>query len=727
MLRKADFVLHLATIFRKYYPDSTPQLFFQAFNLFTELRSFTLDLQLVRDIFPFFDSTISQAVEVFWRYTDHIDLVDEHRAYQLIAEAHRQMQHPALTEMHHHAPVGNLVFWGFSHLSAGQIDLLKALSLHSDVYIPIPREIYALSRPSDWIRWFGTEDFSGEFTPSQLAKLQIVPFAKNRLAETILEFSPRLHAERDYYLAVNNPDSLQLLEIPEGGASYRLPIDLFSEKAALAVDWIRELLKSDRSVESILKSFPMHSKQALEKNDYNYYKVLLLFVQVIREWQELSESNIMLDSFSLAVIDHVVQLNFPRVYAKPLQNDCQTKIGVAGLEALRFHLPSRQPIIIVTSNYSGLRRSNEKYGHEVMQFLSALGPVRRADFDYAWTRFYLLQTLATPNAVLFLENGVAERDLAWDEILQSIEQRETVSLTQKSYQAPKDMLMLNLIDPPLVGRMSASKLQSYLDCPRRYFYQYHQKIALADRAIGTLNPALLGDLQHKVIAAYLSKFSHYESSLLVHVVEEYFETISELVAGLSPIDRQSYAQEVFFFARSAIIFLCRIKDLHPAAQFRFEYSLASHPSTAGSVDCLVLLPEGIMLFDFKRSSASIPSIKEIEEYSALQLWFYFNHLDYAADQYLLFGYINLASMQESLLFAASEELALNFRQDFPDISGVIKVFKDSFVQKFDLYRQVEKEIIEKLCADRTFQPTPIHESVCAFCTLKNICPRSINE
>lgn len=726
ILRKADFIAHLGTVFKKVFPQSSLECFFQAFNLFTELRSFTLDIHLIKEVLPHFDSVVGQAVEIFWHYCNHIDLVDEHRGYQLLSEAYRQIDHPILKNSHHRAPVQNIIIWGFSHLSAGQIDLLKALAIYNDVYIPIPKTVYSAARSSDWVRWLSdlpkSED---DLSAHCIDKLKICFFPKNRLAETILDLQSNFETHRHYYLATSKPELEQLAEIPEGEASYRASANIFADAILYAKEELLQWLNKEQESAELDQFLESKMLDAAAKTDYRQLKVWQLYRQQIFEWKQLSEQNELLTNFDLGLIDHIVELNSPRIFARSLVESPHPKISITGVEGLAFHRHGVQPLICVTSSYSSLRKSQDKYTPEVSLFLAAIGPIRRGEFDYAWLKFQLNQVLQQPNAMLFIESGVLERDLAWEDIVSAVGKVESVRPMIKDFARPKDFLAVSLEQPYVLKQRSATRLQSYLDCPRKFYYSYVMPLKCDDDITTVLSSAELGELEHQAIAQYMIQDYRYDEARLRLIIDKQFEKVDLVHPLLSRIDRADYLQEVFLFARNAIRVLCRIAEVHPQSKINLEYPLLRHKNGVGSIDCLIQVDEKIILLDFKRSANSIPNIKELSEFKSLQLWFYFNHLHQDSRKVLLFGYLNLSDISDSLLFAPTEDLHQFYQQQQIVDSSALRLFKEDFINKLSEYQQLEESLVQTIEADLEFAPRPESDSSCLFCQLNNICPRFV--
>ena len=91
--RKSELMVKLSAVWKHYFPNEKTTIFLESFELFTELRSFTLNLELLAEFFKELDETIVKSILVFWTYLDQEKLVDEHASYKKVTESklHRPM------------------------------------------------------------------------------------------------------------------------------------------------------------------------------------------------------------------------------------------------------------------------------------------------------------------------------------------------------------------------------------------------------------------------------------------------------------------------------------------------------------------------------------------------------------------------------------------------------------------------------------------------------------
>lgn len=144
--RKADLLLIFGALRSKYAPDLSFEEFTLAYNIFSEVRSFSLDLVAMESVLAEYDEKIRKAVLLFWQLLEGLNYFDEHALTAALAENLRGFDF-------YEGQQRNFIFWGFAHLNGQQIDLLKALSIRHNVIVPLPAQIQGQLKRSDWPSW----------------------------------------------------------------------------------------------------------------------------------------------------------------------------------------------------------------------------------------------------------------------------------------------------------------------------------------------------------------------------------------------------------------------------------------------------------------------------------------------------------------------------------------------------------------------------------------------
>lgn len=727
VFRKSEYITHLGTVFKRSIPDGSSDCFFQAFNLFTELRSFSLDFEYISQILGEFDPAVARAVEYFWRYTDHVDLVDEHKAYSLLAEAYRQMEHEVHKQSRFINPCENIIFWGFAHLNAGQVDLVKALSIYHDVYIPFSSEVYQSAQMGDWITWLRPKAIEQKEKAARRVKsARVVHFAKKRLSETIKSFYRKLDDEGDIFLGIKGPEYFHFSEIAVSGSSFKAESDLFSDLFVQVSKSAKELVRSQSTVQDLTQAVDRELSSSIEAQEFRTLKIWGLLHKEIENWCELSDDNEEVTLFDLELFLHVVKLNLPRVSIRPLISG-DACYQIRGLEGMSCFKEERSTAVCVTSDYPGIRNVSDKYSDEVMTFLATTGPIRRGEFEFQMLKEQILDTLESANTTLFIEGGLREMDLAWDEILSCVDQVEEIDLADEVKSESVDFLSTITCknnDPK--GSLSASRLQSFIDCKRKFYFDYIEKFGNDPVISENLGPRELGIIQHDIIDRYLEANRSWNTAIHGELVVQVFnDFLNDKGHKLEELKYKRYLEEILNYTTNGIVALIRLLEIHPDATFLFEHKFNDNNQARGSVDCLVKIGDEYGIIDFKRSSGGIPGQAEFMRFDKIQLWYYLNHLLIDPSKIIFMGYLNLSSTSESLLVIRDKDELEAFSEFSVMDGGRPTLLKAPLELLLGEYCQMEFDKINELMTETVFPPTPKNDSVCTFCTVKNLCPRFV--
>ena len=119
----------------------------------------------------------------------------------------------------------------------------------------------------------------------------------------------------------------------------------------------------------------------------------------------------------------------------------------------------------------------------------------------------------------------------------------------------------------------------------------------------------------------------------------------------------------------------------------------------GFIDCILTHENGVHIFDFKRSVASIGSKKEILSFEKIQLWVYRFALE-RNFKVIQWGYINLSDGSDLLI-------------------------NDQQTQQGEMFNDFLAQLIESFKTEKKFHPKPRNSKVCNFCDLQLICPKEM--
>jgi hypothetical protein len=727
ILQKAELMLRLATIWKIKHSEKRSDLFFQAYDLISELRSYSTNLDLFEEALEKIPRETAEIVRFFWLYMQSSEILDEHAIISKVADSIK-------TGGNSFELAQTYVFCGFGHLNGNQIDLIKSLGVYCEVVVPYLREIFERSRSTDYIRWLHLEAPRVEDEQTaETCTVEVVTFPPKRLAETLKTFQKMKSLDDTIFVCADRSLSIEkIAEIPIDVGYFKAPVELFNSEIVDVYNELLELLECNSGelpileITSTLKNLMQEALKGGKQN-FRKYKVLLMYSESFEQYAELSEVNEKIGEYDLSILKEVIELDTPRVYQIQMTDNAKSR-RIYDLQNFRSAPEDKEVILCVTSDYSSLLKTGSSHSFDVRSTLGTIGPIRNPEVEFLESKSELLRFIKDRKVTIFLEAGIDETDVAWKDILKEFELKiSQVDPYLKS--PPNDGLCVKDFSLE-VSRFSASRLQTYKECPRKYFYQYVDKVDLSLDIDTELGPSELGELEHAVIQkcweCYGSNFMGEVEGVATALLRKH---ISEKNKQLSESDKRAALDEIEIYATNGLNLLKSISEILPKPNFEFEKSLKEgSTSFVGFVDCLVTSEMGNILLDFKRSGGSIPgSVGKLFDFEKIQLWFYLERLGLSEENLLLFGYVNLSNIDDSLLVRSQDNgLVDSIIEQAGEHSITLKVQTSkhwSFPEAQENYREYEEEIIQAMKQDRKFIPRPMDGSACTYCPVSLACPR----
>ena len=691
-INKAQLMLQLASVWKHYFPAGSSFQFFHAFELFTELRSFTLDLNLLSEFLNESEEIIKKSIFIFWSYLENEKIIDEHLSYALSADANLEK------------PIWLI---GFKNLSGIQLDMLKNLAERQSVTVFIPRLVYQSSISSDWTKWLVPEIQIESNSLKNEVKNAIFP--KNKLNFSLSALRKKI-PKMDIIIAGKEISLNQLSEVSHSEDFFRSREDfLKSGRQEIFQFLFQKIEKNKLAIEDFNQAVADLKAQSLIEENFANYKILDLLEECLEEYKEFQ---VEVDEFSLKIFQHVVELNSPRVYAVTLALDEKNKI--LSIDELSFFKAKQPTVLIASSHYGNIRSSEKKLNETLLKAIRTISPIKRAGLEFSFVKNDILNFLSDEQSFLLIEEGLDVTDLSWREVLSCLDLKQFHFETSFHLKKPKDFLRPHILfKGETVEKFSASRLQGYMDCPRKYYFSYVDKIDHRPEQRLSLGADEMGTIEHAVIKKYFESLGENiiqpvnESSIEKICLDEINKYLGASQITLSNKTRLQYFYEIFSYSKNAIDFLSEYLAKCLAVNIRFEVPLEKNPlNLVGFVDCIVYLPnEEISIFDFKRSSASIGSKVETMSFNKIQIWVYLVAFGKFANKKISdWGYVNLAEIEESLLFNENQKAVLT----------------QEFLEKSQ--STIEKNIVE-INNERIFPANPRNLKICQFCEVSLFCPK----
>lgn len=716
--RKSDLNLILASLWKIINKDSSYELFQKSFTLLTDFRAFSLNEDVLTTILENYDEEISNAVLWFHRTIEQLELIDEHKSYFMISEKLREGNLPILLENEK-----NYVFMGFDFLTPAQIDMIQSLAIRNNVYIPFKANVYRKSKDFDWIKWI--TKFDTKITEVDTQKdvrpiLNTISISKNYLSKALKKLS--IVDGEDIIICSKQVDQKMISEIPYSNTKFKVQTELlYKEISQIEEELVSIVLKENIHKSNFDKLLSDMYLRSVEVQDFKYLKTIMLVQEIFNEWVELTDKNEFISNFEIKVFMESLQLNTPR---NSIINARFSQINIESLNSLDKLDSDNKHYFCATSEYGPIKSSVIDYSEDVQKYLATIGPIRRSEFEFEILKNKLISKLSDNKSTLVIEKNIVLEDAGWSDILGEFD----INNIDLDLSGKRESIFGYFSDKNVNHKMtnySASRLQTYLDCPQKYWHNYVLKQSKRISLNGSLNAMELGLIEHEIIEKYLVNFNHYDEIQHEQLIKNHLSMQGKKFK--SQLAQEHYLIEVKAFTQKTILNLIEIKRIFDM-KFKFELSISNNINKAvGSIDCFGQSNEFNVLLDFKRGATSIPSQKGFYEFEKIQLWFYLNQIklidpDFVKKGFII-GYVNLGEPDQSLIFASNDDLKKKLVATKMAVFKKTGVLKDEFDDLFEDYKKFETVIKQNIDADTEFIAKPQNDSVCNFCDLKNMCER----
>ncbi len=714
---KAELLLFFATMWKRFFPDNEYEHFIRAFNLLTDLRSFSLDGELYESVLVEYDEILKKAVIIFNELLKQMNYFDEHKAYNELANSIREV---SLDD--YHEKKRNIIFQGFQFFTSQQLDFLKALALRDDVFICLPEMVYENRKKQDWIHWLEDNNTQTRELPKKESSHKILyyEFSKSGLNRFLIEQDL---LENDFIIPSKKIGINTINEFPVFGHNFKSAVDLFSEEIyKLRKKIEKDIFYIDKiSCHEFSDYIKKEIKQTMisSKDEFLKLKVWSELYTLINKWNELAETNDNLEMRDFRVLLEVLKLNLPRNSVKPLGKELDHSI----YDLTNYHQSSQKKVMCITGENSSLRPNVSLYPEKVEDYLISIGPLKRSELEYLFIRHSIEEILQEPNCILLVEKGITEHSEDWSKIIAGLKILKLPNKEQ-SHQIQKISFDLNKNKSANLQKVSASRLQTFVDCPQKYYYRYIDKISPDYQFQTKLMPNQLGELEHKIVEEYF-KIPNTDFSQVVQRVYASYLGVNQIT--LSKDDWKNYLVELTNYSKNGIAFVQSLDKVAPAKKY-FEKKVEGkllETTRTGSIDFCFENSTLFGLVDFKRSAGSIPSKGNILNFNKVQLWFYLKSLEsiFREKENYFVGYFNMSSPEDSLFFTNSV-IHQDFLKSYEDLG--IKFYEFEGLEKtLADYTIFEEELINLINSESKFSPIPRDNMVCSFCDVKMICSRGL--
>lgn len=706
--RKAELLLIFGILKNKYLPDLGYEQFTQAYNLFSDLRSFTLNEEALTSVLEEQPEVIRQAVQLFWKLLDVTGYLDEHGAYQQIGERLRSTEENEKLQK-------TYIFWGFQHLNGQQVDLLKALAIRYEVVIPFPLTLKDKIKKSDWISWLKDIKVSEldlpvkEFSP----KGTLFPINSREISLHLKTF---LQKHDQIIMGVSKLSAEHIDIIPSQEVRFKIPHQLITPELK---EVARDLKNFSGTTTDLHQWFVEGIKKAPSLKHFRAYQ---LYMEALNSIADMTDEEINVDLFFMKLLSEVVNLNQPRTSYVPVSSKEMT-MDLKDMSTLEDVDRKRRVILCIDDRFDEIQSLGQNYTESIQKALAALGPLKRNELELLFRQWEFRDLFTHADVTVMMGEGTLKHSLIWKRLFQDIELTKITKAYSSNDRVPKDYFQ-TLDKKTFAGSFSASKLQTFVDCPRKFYFSYVDKVFPNILLEKDFDPMTSGTIIHEIIEKF------FKENLTLEDLKPLTTKIMQIYIKEKNLDlpREVYLQRELIFNHRALNGIQFIRDLEQKLGDKIDwkieepFKLDEKFALNGRIDCVGTGSKYLLLLDFKSTEFSASSSSDVADYEALQLWAYAHASENKiGNKTVILGYVVLDDASKSNLLTSDEETAKVIKD-----AKLCKIhrFKDEFSVKLKEAQDKMIALTLAIQSEKEFKAIPRKNATCDFCELNKVCVKS---
>ncbi len=712
MKRKSELLLVFGILKNKYFPELGFEQFNQAYNLFSDLRSYTLNIEALSPVLDEQTEDVSKAVKLFWMLLEAMNFVDEHGAYHTISEELRA--HDEVPELKK-----TFVFWGFQHLNGQQIDLIKSLAIRYRVLIPFPASLKESIKRSDWISWILDHKVEEKVLPLVEKNPQAEWLTINS-REISRKLKEKCTAGTQVILGLSKLSSHHIDIVPFTDVNFKIPHEILMSE----IIEVSHKLRADQP--KVLGDW-LNSEMTMElakakECSFKKIKVLQLYQEALTAVDELTDTVPTPDSFFQKLLKEVVVLNQPRTSYIPTLKTVAS-IELKDMSTIEDIDRSKPVILCVDDRFDDFQGLGQAYTETIQKVLASLGPIKRNELDLLFKQWEMIDLFSTAKVLVMMPESVLKHSLVWKKVFSKMTLNKISSDHSVAPRVPLDYFK-DLPRKAFEGNLSASKFQNFYDCPRKFYYNYVEKISPSVTIERDIDAKIMGTMVHRIIEIYFERNA--QDSQISSIAQEVFN--EEIQKSHLSIPRDTYSERLLIFTHRATNGISLLRKLAEVTgqkinwkiEFGFDYQETYQ--VKGSMDCVGISDTHIYLLDFKSTDSSAASNKDVTGIEQLQLWVYAlaaqKKIPEFANRSLVFGYVVLDEPKKSNIFFVDADLFKTVKE-----AAICSPAEWKTDMPEDLIKAKTKldTIAAQIAAENQFPARPRNGDACTYCDLSPVC------
>src|SRR5690606_14235956 len=227
------------------------------------------------------------------------------------------------------------------------------------------------------------------------------------------------------------------------------------------------------------------------------------YEEALESIQELTDEDIVLDKFFIKLILEVVSLNQPRTSYVPTSQTEMT-MELKDMSSLEELDRKRRVLLCIDERFEDIQGLGQSYTESIQKALASLGPLKRNELELLHKQWEFEDLFANGDVRVFMGESTLKHSLIWKRMFSNIlleEEGHQVNHPEKELIDP----FHNLPHKTFSGALSASKFQTYLDCPRKFYFSFVEKIFPDVQLEKDFDPRVSGTIIHEIIECFFKE------------------------------------------------------------------------------------------------------------------------------------------------------------------------------------------------------------------------------
>jgi hypothetical protein len=161
-------------------------------------------------------------------------------------------------------------------------------------------------------------------------------------------------------------------------------------------------------------------------------------------------------------------------------------------------------IICIDERFNEIQSLGQNYTESIHKALTAIGPLKRNELELLFKQWEFRDLLSHAEVLVLMNEGILKHSLIWKRMFSDVEILKQEKSNQELPRVMKDYLTQS-INKKFQGSYSASKLQSYIDCPRKFYFNYVDKVFPNVLLEKDFDPMISGSILHEIIETFFKE------------------------------------------------------------------------------------------------------------------------------------------------------------------------------------------------------------------------------